>query len=178
MVTTKVNERKQEAVQEVKKLVGESKDLIFTGFRGLNVAQMTTLRLRLREAETDYRVVKNNYTILALSELGLPDVGDFLFGPTALALVRTDAGPSAKVILDFGRDTSVTLKGGLIGGKVFTEEEMVALSRLPSREILLSVLMGTINAPLQSLAYGLNGIAQKLVRVLQAIVDKKTADSN
>lgn len=176
MVTSRVNDQKTEAVQKVRKLVEEAKDLIFTGFRGLNVAQMTQLRTKLREAETDYKVVKNNFTKLALSEMGLPDVEDFLFGPTALALVRSDAGPSAKLILDFSRNTAVTIKGGLIGGKIFTEEEVIALSRLPSREVLLAMVMGAATAPLQNLVFVMNGVTQKLVRVLQAVADKKAAE--
>ena len=173
MKTTKINETKKNAVNDIRSLFENAKDVLFTDFRGLSVAEIAALRNTLRESATDYKVVKNNYTKIAMEELGLPDVSDFLFGPTALALTKGDVGPVAKVLLDFGRDTSVAIKGGVVGGKVFSLDEVKALSALPSREQLLAMLMGTMNAPLQNLAGCLNGILQKLVRTLQAIAEKK-----
>jgi len=173
MKTTKINETKKNAVNDIRSLFENAKDVLFTDFRGLSVAEIAALRNTLRESATDYKVVKNNYTKIAMEELGLPDVSDFLFGPTALALTKGDVGPVAKVLLDFGRDTSVAVKGGVVGGKVFSLDEVKALSALPTREQLLAMLMGTMNAPLQNLAGCLNGILQKLVRTLQAIAEKK-----
>jgi large subunit ribosomal protein L10 len=122
-------------------------------------------------------VVTNNYTKIAMQEMGLPEVSEFLFGPTALALVRKEAGPVAKTILDFGRDASVSIKGGIVGGKVFSLDQVKALSALPSREQLMALLMGTMNAPLQNLTNCLNGVMQKLVQTLNAIADKKSSGS-
>ncbi len=96
MKTTKVNEAKQNAVKAIMTLFEKTNDVLFTDFRGLSVAEITQLRNTLRETETEYRVVKNNYTRIAMQEMGLPDVSGFLFGPTALALLRKEAGPVAK----------------------------------------------------------------------------------
>ena len=83
---------------EIIALFEDVNDVLFTDFRGLSVAEITQLRNTLREAETEYKVVTNNYTKIAMQEMGLPDASEFLFGPTALALVRNEAGPVAKTI--------------------------------------------------------------------------------
>ena len=172
-VQTKVNDEKRQAVASIKESLGAVRDIIFTDYRGLNVAEITALRDKLRETSTSYRIVKNRYTKIALADLGLPDVADMLIGPTAVALVAADAGPAAKVLIDFGRDTTVRLKGGILDGRLVSIEDLDALSRLPGREQLLAMLMSAMNAPLQNLVYAMNGVTQKLVRVLQAVADKK-----
>ncbi len=176
--TRKINAAKKEAVENIKNFIGESQNIIFTDFRGLDVAKITDLRQQLKEQESDYKVIKNNYTKIALEELGLPDVSDFLVGPTALALIRKDAGPVAKSLLGFTRDTSAVVKGGIIGGKLAHLADIEALSRLPGREQLLAMLLSTMNAPVQNLAYALNGVALKLVWALKAVADQKSQRPN
>ena len=175
-MAAKINAAKQEAVADIKTLIEKSQDVIFADYRGLNVEEITGLRQKLREQETTFHVIKNNYAKVAIKELGLPEVGDLLIGPTALALVTADAGPSAKVILDYSRDTTVKLKGAIIDGKLFDFAQVEELSKLPGREQLIAMLMSTMNAPLQNLVYAINGVTQKLVRVLQAVADKKQED--
>jgi len=170
---TKLNQAKFDAVASVKASLESCRDVIFTDYRGLNVAEISDLRSKLRENATTYRVVKNSFTRVAMKELGWPEPGDLLIGPTALALVESDAGPAAKVILEHARDTTVRLKGGIIDGKVYDLNQIEALSNLPGRDQLISMLMSTMNAPLQNLVYAMNGVAQKLVRVLKAVADKK-----
>ena len=176
--TQKINESKKADVAKIKEQLEQTRDVLFTDFRGLNVDQITRLRNSLREQETEYKVVKNGSTRIAMSEMGLPDVSEFLFGPTALALVRTDPGPVAKVILDFARDSSVQVKGGIVGGRVLTPEEVKALSELPGREQLLAMLMNTMNAPVQKLVYGLQGVLQNLVLTVKAVADKKSQEGS
>jgi large subunit ribosomal protein L10 len=171
--TTKANDSKREAVKQIMGFFEGAHDVLFTDFRGLNVAQITQLRNTLRQKETDYRIVKNNYTKIAIRELGLPDASELLFGPTAVALVRKDVGPVAKAILDFSKESSVLIKGGIVGGKVFSLEQVEALSNLPGRDQLIATLMSAMNAPLQNLTYCLGGIVQKLVLTLKAVADKK-----
>ncbi|HUV08905.1 MAG TPA: 50S ribosomal protein L10 [Spirochaetia bacterium] len=171
--TTRINERKSNAVQSLVSFIKGGEDIIFTDFRGLNVEQITSLRNRLRDRQSEYRVVKNSYTKIAIAELGLPDVEEFLFGPTGIALSKKDAGPVAKVILDFSKESPVRVKGGIVGGRIFSPEEIIALSELPSRELLIAKLMATMNAPIQYFVYALNGVVTKLVRTLQAVADKK-----
>ncbi len=171
----RINDRKREAVGRIKESLGGARDIIFTDYRGLSVQQITDLRGKLRDSRTIYKVVKNDYTRIAMQQLGLPDASSLLSGPTALALVGADVGPVAKVILDFTRDSPLQLKGALVGGRLFGAKDVEALSRLPGRETLIAMLMGTMKAPLQNLVYVMSGVTSKLVRTLAAVADKKKA---
>lgn len=171
--TQKIQPHKIEAIKKVKEMIQGSRDLIFTDYRGLTVAQISELRESLRSKKTAYRVVKNNYTRLALSELGLPYDDEFLTDPTALALVASDVGLTAKMLFDFTRGSSLKIKGGLIEGRVTSSQQVEAISRLPGREQLYAMLMGTMQAPLSYLVYAMNAVVSKLVRTLQAVADSK-----
>ena len=169
----KVQQYKLDAVSRLKERFGNSKDYIFTNFRGLTVDQITELRRKLGEQEADYRVVKNRFAKIAFKDLNFNELDEYLVGPTAVALSRNDATSVAKVLFDFGKEAPLEVKGGIIEGQVFTAEDVEAFSKLPSREELLAKLMGTMNAPLQNLLYALNAVPQKLVRTLQAVADQK-----
>ena len=171
--TQKIQPHKTEGIRKIKELIESSQDVIFTDFRGLNVSQITELRRTLQEKEAEYRVVKNSYARLALGDLGFPFEEDFLIDPTALALARADIGPIAKVLFDFTRDSTLKIKGGLVEGKVVSSGDVEAISRLPGRNDLYAILMGTMNAPMTNLVYAMNGIATKLVRTLQAVAESK-----
>jgi large subunit ribosomal protein L10 len=171
--TQKIQPYKTEGIKKIRDLIEGSRDVIFTDFRGLNVTQITDLRRSLQEKEAEYRVVKNNYARLALSELGFPFDEDFLIDPTAVALARSDIGPIAKVLFEFTRDSTLRIKGGLIDGKVVSSEQVEAISRLPGREQLYAMLMGTMNAPLTNLVYAMDAVVTKLVRTLQAVAESK-----
>ena len=171
--TQKIQPYKTEGIQKIKELLENSQNVIFTDFRGLNVAQITDLRRSLQEKESQYRVVKNSYARLALRELGFPFEEDFLIDPTALALVKSDIGPISKVLFDFTRDSTLRIKGGLIEGKVVSSTEVEAISRLPGRDELYAMLMGTMNAPLANMVYVMNGVITKLVRTVQAVAESK-----
>lgn len=170
---TKVQEHKVDALAAVKAKFEENKDYIFTDYRGLTVDQITELRRKLREKEAEYKVVKNRYAKLAFQQMEMPDVADLLVGPTALALLKDDPSAIAKILVDYAREAPVQVKGALVDGKVFDGPQTLELSRLPGRDQLLAQLMSTMNAPLQNLVYAMNGVTQKLVRVLQAVADKK-----
>jgi large subunit ribosomal protein L10 len=171
--TQKIQPYKTEGIQKIKELIESSRDVIFTDFRGLNVSQITELRRSLQEKEAEYRVVKNSYARLALRELEFPFEEDFLIDPTALALARADIGPISKVLFDFTKDSTLKIKGGLVDGKVVSSTEVEAISKLPGRNELYAILMGTMNAPLTNMAYALNGIVTKLVRTVQAVAESK-----
>jgi large subunit ribosomal protein L10 len=171
--TQKIQPYKTEGIQKIKELIESNQNVIFTDFRGLNVAQITDLRRSLQEKESEYRVVKNSYARLALRELGFPFEEDFLIDPTALALVKTDIGPISKVLFDFTKDSTLKIKGGLIEGKVVSSTDVEAISKLPGRDELYAMLMGTMNAPLTNMVYAMNGVITKLVRTVQAVAESK-----
>ncbi|MGA2976263.1 MAG: 50S ribosomal protein L10 [Spirochaetia bacterium] len=171
--TRKTQQYKVDAVTKLKGYFSATPDLIFSDFRGLTFPQMIELRAKLTEKGTAYRVVRNAFARIAMKDAGLPDVSSWLEGPTALAFLGKDPSPAAKIMLDFTRTAPLTIKGGVISGKLFTAKEVEALSRLPGRLDLLASLMGTMNAPLRNMMYAMNGVASKLVRTLAAVADKK-----
>ena len=171
--STKVTKAKKDAVAAIQDRLKESNDFVFTDYRGLTVGQITQLRARLREKNADFRVVKNRTAKIAFDNLEYPDVSDYLTGPTAIALSSDDTGPVVKELLNFGKEAPVELKGGIIDGAVFNYQQMEAFSKLPSRDELLAKLMSAMNGPVTNLALTLNAVPQKLVRVLQAVKEKK-----
>jgi large subunit ribosomal protein L10 len=172
----KINQEKTDAVEAIKEYISSTKDMIFADYRGLNVEQITRLRIRLRENASRLKVIKNNYMKIAINALGLPDISDMLVGPTAIASVNNDIGPVAKIFFDYSKDTTLQIKGGIIDGKIFSKEDIKAISRLPAKNELIAILMRAIYGPLQGMVYALNGVTQKLARTLQAVVDKKSKD--
>lgn len=173
MAEHKVQQYKIEAVQKMKAWLAANPDLIFSDFRGLTFPQMIELREKLAAQKTAYRVVRNAFAKIALKESGMPDAAAMLEGPTALAFLGADPGPGAKVLVEFTKGAPLKVKGGIIGGRRYSVQEVEAFSRLPSRGELIATLMGTMNAPLTHLMYAMNGVASKLVRTLAAVADQK-----
>lgn len=171
---TKVQQYKVDAVKALVEEFGEVKDFIFTDYRGLSVAQITNLRLKLREKNATYKVVKNRFAKLALEQMNLPVVGDNLVGPTAVAYGKDELGPVAKALFELSKEMPVEVKGGLVDGNVFDAAQIEAFSKLPTRLELIAKLMGTMNAPVQTFVSTLNAIPEKFVRTLQAVADSKS----
>lgn len=171
-----VKEYKKEAVTKIQGILKDKNEILFTDFLGLSVEQITELRNKIAEQNSCFTVIKNNYAKIALKNMEQPDVGSFLFGPTAICAVESDIGPIAKTIVVFGKGSTVKVKGGIINGKIYDQEAITALSMLPGKEQLISMLMSTMNAPVQNFVYVINGVTQKLVRTLQAVADKKAAE--
>ena len=164
---------KVEAIEAVGTKIAASHDFIFTDYRGLTVEQITALRAQLRAKNAEYHIVKNNFARIAFERNKFPDVSSLLVGPTAVAFTQDDSNEVAKILLDFGKETSVKLKGGLVDKAFYDTRMMEAFSKLPGKSQLLSMLMSAMNAPLQNLVYVLNAVPTKLVRTLKAVADKK-----
>ncbi len=151
---TRVTPAKEDAVKVIKEEFDGYNGYIFTDYRGLTVAQITSLRTELRKSDAQYRVVKNRYAKIAMKNLGKEGVDDQLVGPTAVALAKgDDANVVAKAIYAAIKDGApIQVKGALVGDQVMSAEEVEALSKLPGRLELLASLMGTMKAPVQKLA--------------------------
>jgi large subunit ribosomal protein L10 len=169
----KIQKSKIEAADRLKREMGARLDFIVSDFRGMSFPQMTELRAKLGEKDATYKVVRNAFTRIAMRDLGLPDASAWLEGPTALAFTGKDPGGAAKVMMEFTRSSPLKIKGGVVAGKLFTAKDVESLSRLPSRDQLLAMVMATMNAPLTGLLRVMNGVSSKLVRTLQAVADKK-----
>ncbi|MDO8186409.1 50S ribosomal protein L10 [Conexibacter sp. JD483] len=148
-------------------------------YRGITVAQVAELRTKLRESDTTLSVVKNSLTERAADKAGAEALKEILAGPTALAFVRGDAAAAAKALSDAQRTTQVlAFKGGLMDGQPVTPDEIRAISRLPSREVLYGQLVGVVAAPLNGLARGLNALIAGVAIQLQAIADQGLVGGN
>lgn len=171
-----VQQKNIDAVNAIKEQLDKYNDIIFADYRGLTVAQITELRDKLREQQAIFKVIKNRFAKIALNQLERPDASSYLTGPTAFALAAADSATVAKTLVDFARETPLKVKGGLIEGGLFSGEQVEAFSKLPSRDQLLGMLMGTMQAPIQNLVFAMNGVTQKLVRTLQAVADQKAGN--
>ena len=177
-VTSKVTPQKQAVVAQLKEQMTESKGVVITSYRGLTVAQDTKLRRELREAGVTYRVVKNTMMRIAAKEAGLDGLADHLEGTTAMACAE-DAVAPAKVICEFIKKNKLentdvlTVKVGIVEGKVIDEKEVKALASLPSREALIAKLLGSMNAPISNTVGVLQGVIRNAVYVLDAVRAQK-----
>lgn len=150
---TRITPAKEEAVKALKDEFSQYTGYIFTDYRGMTVEQITKLRRTLMKKDAAYRVVKNRFAKIALTELD-NQADDQLVGPTAIALVRGDeANVVAKELFATIKEGSpIQVKGAMLDGKFFTPEEVEAFSKLPTKLELIASLMGTMKAPVQKLA--------------------------
>ena len=151
---------------------------VLVDYQGMDVSRSTDLRRRSREAGVEFVVAKNTLARRAADEAGVEDLTEYLVGPTALAFSE-DPVASAKLMAEFAAQVeSFTLKGGLLeGGRVLSEADVAALSRLPGREQLLAQVVGGISSPLTGLVTVLNNTIQGLVVALGQIAEQKGAQS-
>lgn len=162
-------ERKQELFDSYVEMLSQSQGIIFTNYRGLTVSQLETVRNRLREVNSPYRVVKNTLLELALKQTGLPVPEEMLIGPVAAGFCYTELPATAKALVNFAKELETfEVRGGLMGDKVVDVEGIKALASLPSREVLLAQVVGGFQAPISGLVTALSGILRSLLYVLQA----------
>jgi large subunit ribosomal protein L10 len=167
---------KEQVVSELASKLGAAKASFLADYRGLTVEQVNQLRGKLREVGVDYRVVKNTLLKLAAKGTNSACLEEYLVGPTAIAIAVDDPVASAKVLSEYAKQNSkFELKVGALDGKVLSLADIKALSDLPSREVLLAKLLGSINAPVSNFVGVLAAVPRSLVQVLAAIQDKKAA---
>lgn len=165
---------KEKKVQEIKNDLQGSSVIVLTDYRGLNVAQMNNLRRTLQEEGIRYKVVKNTLTRMAAHEAGLEGLIQYLDGPTALALGEDDPVIPIKLLTKFSRDNSeLEIKGGVVENAFLNHQDLVRLSELPPKEILLSLVLGCFQAPLAGLMNVLQGNMRGLVYALNAVKEQK-----
>ena len=156
-----LNQKKAE-VKELAEKMQNSKLILLTEYRGINVADDTKLRKDLREANATCSVIKNNITRRALAECKLEGLEDKLVGPTAVIMSEEDYLGASKIIYKFSKDNEFyKIKGGVIEGKVMTAEEIITLAKLPSRETLLSMLAGALLSNISKVAVALNEVKKQ-----------------
>jgi large subunit ribosomal protein L10 len=164
---------KIESVAELKERIQDSTVVLLTTYVGIKAGQVTELRRRLREQQVELKVYKNTLASRALDELGLGDASKFMTGPTAWAFSKDIVAPS-KIFRDFAKEVPiVAVSGGILEGRVVSKAQAEALAEMPSREVLLSQVVGTIAAPLRNFVGVVNALPRNLVNVLDQIRQQK-----
>ncbi|HEV7771835.1 MAG TPA: 50S ribosomal protein L10 [Conexibacter sp.] len=167
---------RDEKAAVIDRIAGEleaSQAVFAVDYRGITVSQVADLRAKLRAADATFSVVKNSLTERAADKAGAESLKSVLQGPTALTFVRGDAAAAAKALSDAQRITEVlAFKGGLMDGQVVSPDEIRAIAKLPSREVLYAQLVGTVAAPLTGLARTLNALISGIAVQLGQIRDQ------
>ncbi len=169
-----VKPEKKAAVEDIKRGFNSAKSLVITDYLGLDVAQMTVLRSKLREAGVEYKVVKNTLARIAAREADVKGIEDFFAGPTAIAFGIEDAVSPAKVLVDFAEENEVLeIKAGYLEGKIMDVDQVKSLAKIPSREELLAKAFASMRSPITGLVNVLHGNIRGLVQVLSQIKEQK-----
>ena len=172
----KAIEVKKQIVLEIKEKMENAQGMVFYDYRGLTVAEVSDLRNKFREAGVEYKVIKNAMLKRAAEMLEIDGLDEHLFGPTAVAFGVEDPVAPAKVLVEYTKKLKKTeIKAGVLDGKLIDLAMINSLAALPSREQLLGMLAGTLNAPITGLARSLSGIICNLGYALGAVKEQKEA---
>jgi len=166
---------------EVRSHLEATNYLMLADCRGMKSEQLRELRVQLRVAKTKVTVAKNTIIRIAAKDLGWDDsLSAFLSGPTAMVWGKGDVVQVAKILKNFvkGNNNLPLIKGGRVEGKTITAKDVNALAELPPREVLIGQLVCTIAAPLSGLVGVMNQKVASLLYALNAVAEKKSAQSN
>ncbi|NLL79090.1 MAG: 50S ribosomal protein L10 [Clostridiales bacterium] len=155
-------ELKQPIVEEISASIKDAQSVVLVDYRGLTVAQDTDLRKQLREAGITYKVYKNTMMNFAFKGTDFEALAPYLEGPSAIAISTTDATAPARVLAKFAKDADkLEIKAGVVEGTVYDAAGMAEIAKIPSREELLSKLLGSIQSPIANFARVMNQLAEK-----------------
>ena len=155
-------ELKQPIIQEISESVKDAASVVLVDYRGLTVIQDTQLRRNMREADIVYKVYKNTMMNFAFKDTEFEPLSEVLAGPSAIAISKDDATAPARILAQFAKTApTLEIKAGVIEGTYYDAEGMKAIAAIPSRDELLSRLLGSMQSPITNLARVLNQIAEK-----------------
>jgi large subunit ribosomal protein L10 len=171
-------QKKRDTIDRLRAELGESNGLILTSYRGLTVADFAAIRRALRAQGITYRVVKNRLMRVAASEAGDAVLPSHLTGPTAIAFGRGDEAVLAKTVLGALKDyPAAEVRGAVLGTAVLNLSQLTALSKLPSREVLLAKVAGAFQAPVRQVAVIFAAPLYKLGYALGGLKAKREAEA-
>ncbi len=163
-------DEKAAVIDDMAREIDAAAAIFVVDYRGISVKQSADLRGRLGGADASFRVVKNRLGIRAADQAGAEGLKSMLEGPTALAFVRGDAALAAKELAAFRREHGLLVfKGGTMDGDALSADDVDAISRLPSRDVLYGQLVGVAASPITGLVRGLAGLISGVARQLQQI---------
>jgi large subunit ribosomal protein L10 len=170
-------DEKLERVAQYVEQLKESRGIILTDYRGLSVAEMETIRGRMRPIASQFQVVKNRLLLQALEKQGISLPEPWLVGPTAVSFCKEEVPPVAKALVEAGEQTEkLDLKGGWMGGSLLSAAQVKSIADLPPREVLLAQVLGVIHGPGRQVAGVIASGVRQVLNVLQAYADKLQED--
>lgn len=174
-MTTKVGQIYRSGLaNRIKEGVEKNSNVFLLSYTRLSAPQLNDIRKVLKKAGADVCVSKNAIAQLALKELKHDKLAQRISGQTAFVLTNKDSAAISKILIKFTKDLeNLKLQGGLLEGKVLEKDDIKVLSELPSREVLLAMLLGTLQSPLARLAGALNAKTQELLSILKQLSEKK-----
>ncbi len=163
MASEKILQAKKEAVAELVEKLKAAKSGVLVDYVGINVADDTKLRRELREAGVEYTVIKNSILRFAAKEAGYDALDAYLSGSTAIAISNDDPVAPAKILGKFAENSNgkFSLKAGFIDGEVLDEAKVIELSKTPSKEEILTMLVIALSSPIKGIAVALDKIVEK-----------------
>ncbi len=165
---------KIEAVAKLKQMMNDASSVFVTDYTGLNVAEITRLRKDLRENSVKYLVAKNTLMKIAAADAGLDKLNEFFQGQTGLAFGADDPSVAAKILYDsFKKIEKPVIKAFILEDEFYSGSEITRLAELPSKEVLYSMVVASVESPLTSLVGSLDGIFQELIATLEVLEKSK-----
>ncbi|MBB5022283.1 50S ribosomal protein L10 [Desulfurispira natronophila] len=167
--------KKQQVVDEVISMSEGSAGVILCNYSGLTVSAVNKFRNELRQMGAQYKVVKN--TMIRRAFADVEGLDEHLHGTTGVVYTGSDFGAAAKCVATFAKDhkDAITVKCGVYEGKVISRDDVIAISELPPREVLIAKLLGSLNAPITNFVGVLGGVPRKFLYLLNGIKDQKSA---
>ena len=155
-------ENKKQLVSELAGQLKEAKTIVFVDFRGLSVSEDTAMRKAFREQNVSYKVCKNTLFKRALNEIGVTDFDEKMFEGTTAAVFANDEVAPARLFCESAKKyNKMEVKFGIVNGKLMNKAEVEALAKIPSKDVLIAMLLGALQGPISALARALNQIAEK-----------------
>jgi len=177
MASEKILKVKKQQVLDLAAKLSEAGSIILADYRGLTVEEDTELRAKMRAEGIEYKVIKNNIIKHAIQGTDLEGLGEFLVGPTSMAIGKDEIAP-AKAMFDFAKKLGkFDLKAGAVDGKVLDINGIEQLAKLPSKEEMIAKMLGSMNSPITGLVTVLGGTIKGLAVALNAIIEKKQSES-
>ena len=167
-------QEKIDAVNKIKDLMDEASSVFVTDYTGLNVKEITKLRKELRENQVKYLVAKNTLIKIAANESGLEKLTDYFNGQTGLAFVSEDPSVAAKILYDsFKKIEKPLIKAFILDEEFYEGAEITRLADLPSKEVLYSMIVASVEAPASNVISSLDALFQELVATVDALGESK-----
>lgn len=165
---------KNDIVKRFSEVFKANPSVMLVEYKGLTVAELEGLRSNLKDADTEFKIVKNKLLKIAAKDTEIEQINDLLVGPTAIAVCESDPTAAAKVFVKTAKDLPLlVIKGGVVEGNMVSVDDITAISKLPSRQEMMAQLLGALSSPMSNLLGAFTQMQSKLLYALEAVKDTK-----